>query len=393
MKPIDLITPEEKEDLIAFTQNLIRIKSFSGQEGEIVRFIAQKMIALGFDEVRRDAMGNLLGRIGDGQKVILFDSHVDTVTADDETEWDIPPFSAAIVDGVLHGRGSTDMKSGAAASIYAAAIAKRLGYASGKTIYVSCSVLEEYCNGENLKHLFEEMQLKPDYVIICEASNNQIMLGHKGKAMFTIQTNGVAAHSSAPEKGRNAIYEMAEIIQRVENTNLELMKKDLPRGTLVMSKIASTGASLNAVPARCEAYLDRRIAPGETEETIRQELDRLVEGKDASWQVATQYRKSWTGIEIRYDPFHLAWKISPAHPLTQACTAAFIEQFGSQPAYGFWDFCTNAVTPVKLGIPTIGFGPGEPKLAHMRNERCPLDQITSACEFYIRVIKEGKNRK
>jgi putative selenium metabolism hydrolase len=393
MQPIDLITPEEKEDLITFTQNLIRIKSFSGQEGEIIRFIAQKMMALGFDEVRMDAMGNLLGRIGDGQKVILFDSHVDTVTAGDETEWDIPPFSAAIVDGVLHGRGSTDMKSGAAASIYAAAIAKRLGYATGKTVYVSCSVLEEYCNGENLKHLFEEMGLKPDYVIICEASNNQIMLGHKGKAMFTIQTNGVAAHSSAPEKGRNAIYEMAEIIQRVENTNLELMKKDLPRGTLVMSKIASTGASLNAVPGECEAYLDRRIAPGETEETIRQELDSLVEGKDASWQVATQYRKSWTGIEIRYDPFHLAWKIAPTHPLTQVCTAAYIKQFGSQPAYGFWDFCTNAVTSVKLGIATIGFGPGEPKLAHMRNEHCPLDQITSACEFYIRVIKENENRK
>ena len=101
------------------------------------------------------------------------------------------------------------MKSSIAAAMYAGALAKKQGLASGKTIYVSGTVFEEDCDGENLKHLFKELNLRPNYVVICEPSNNQIALGHKGKAQISIKTRGVSAHGSAPEKGINAIYEMA----------------------------------------------------------------------------------------------------------------------------------------------------------------------------------------
>jgi putative selenium metabolism hydrolase len=386
---MDLVTPEIQRELIDFTQSLIRIKSMSGQEEEIIRFIEQKMKTLGYDEVIIDSMGNLLGRIGNGEKSILFDSHVDTVAVNDEAEWDVPPFSGDIVDGYLHGRGSVDMKSSVAASIYAGAVAKRLGLDSGKTIYVSCTVFEEDCDGENLKHLFRELNLRPDYVVICEPSNNKIALGHKGKAQISIKTQGVSAHGSAPEKGVNAIYEMAEIIQRVEKVNAELMKQDAPRGTLVMSRISSTSASLNAVPSECEVYLDRRTAPGEIQDDIKKEMDGLIEGKKATWEVSTLHRKTWTGMDITYEPFHSAWKIDLNHELAQACIAAYRENFGSEPTeYDFWDFSTNAVTPVSLGIPTIGFGPGEYKLAHMRNENCKVEQIIDACGFYARLIQK-----
>jgi putative selenium metabolism hydrolase len=346
MNKLDLITPEVKKELIEFTQSL-----------------------------------------GNGEKAIMFDSHVDTVEVKDEEKWNVPPFSGNIVDGRLYGRGSVDMKSGAAASIYAGAIAKKLGFDSGKAIYVSCSVFEEDCDGENLKHLFKELNLKPNYMIICEPSDNKIALGHKGKAQISIKTHGISAHGSAPEKGINAIYEMAEIIQRVEKTNVELMKKDGPRGTLVMSRISSTSASLNAVPSECEVYLDRRMVPGETEDAIKKEMVQIIKGKNATWEVGTLYRKSWTGMDIKYEPFHLAWKIDLNHELTKTCIAAYNENFGSDRAeYDFWDFSTNAVTPVSMGIPTIGFGPGEYKLAHMHNEHCKVNQIIDACSFYARII-------
>jgi putative selenium metabolism hydrolase len=271
--------------------------------------------------------------------------------------------------------------------VYAAAIAKKLGFTSGKTIYISCTVFEEDCDGENLKHLFKEMDFKPNYVVICEPSNNTIALGHKGKAQISIKTHGVSAHGSAPEKGVNAIYEMAEIIQRVERANAELMKKDGLKGTLVMSRISSTSASLNAVPSECEVYLDRRTVPGETEDAIHAEMNQLIQGKRATWEIGILRRKSWTGMEIIYEPFHSAWKIDVQHELTQACMAAYRETFGSRPVeFDFWDFSTNAVTPVNMGIPTIGFGPGEYKLAHMRNENCKVDQIIEACGFYTRLI-------
>jgi putative selenium metabolism hydrolase len=389
MSSSDTINTEQKQELIDFTRSLIRIRSYSGQEETIIRFIEQKMMELGYDEVTTDSMGNILGRIGNGEKSILFDSHVDTVEVNDENEWNVPPFSGEIVKRFLYGRGSVDMKSSVAASIYAGANAKKLGLHSGKTVYVSCTVFEEDCDGENLKHLFKELNLRPDYVVICEPSNNQIALGHKGKLQVSIKTRGISAHGSAPEKGVNAIYEMAEIIQRVERTNLELMKRAKPRGTLVLSKISSISASLNAVPSECEIYLDRRIIPGETEADIRREMDELIHGKNATWEVGTLQRKSWTGMDIRYEPFHLAWKIDPEHELTRACKAAYQETFGTAPTeFDFWDFSTNAVTPVSLGIPTIGFGPGEYKLAHMRNENCQVDQIIQACDFYTRLIEK-----
>ena len=391
MRASSLLSPELQTELIAFAQSLVRIKSLSGQEGEVIKLIEERMIALGFDEVRVDAMGNLLGRIGTGKTKILFDSHVDTVDVKDAEAWEIPPFSGEIVGGRLHGRGSVDMKSAAAASIYAAVVARAAGFTADKSVYVSCTVFEEDCDGENLKHLFQELHLRPDYVIICEPSSNVITLGHKGKAQVAIKTHGVSAHGAAPERGVNAIYEMAEIIQRVEKTNLDLTQKGKldggPRGTLVMSRISSVSASLNAVPSECEAYLDRRTIPGETPDAIRHEMDRLVAGKKATWEVGTLYRRSWTGLEIKYEPFHPAWKIEPDQPLAQACIAAYKEGFGQEPAaFEFWDFSTNAVTPVSLGIPTIGFGPGEYKLAHMRDESCEVSQILDACSFYTHLI-------
>lgn len=381
------LSTKESQAVIEFAQSLVQTKSLSGQEEAVVSLVAARMKALGYDQVTIDSMGNVIGRIGSGGKTILFDSHLDTVDVTDAVEWDIPPFSGEIVDGRLHGRGSVDMKSSAAASVYAGAIAKKLGLLDAKTVYVSCTVFEEDCDGENLKHLFKELHLRPDYVVICEPSNNLITLGHKGKAQISIKTHGVSAHGSAPEKGMNAIYEMAEIIQRVEKVNQRLMEKEKPRGTLVMSRISSLSASLNAVPSECEVYLDRRTVPGETEADIRREMDEIIQGKKATWEVGTLHRKSWTGLDIHYEPFHPAWKIEMEHPLTQACLRAYQDAFGQPPtAFDFWDFSTNAVTPVSMGIPTIGFGPGEYKLAHMRNENIETQQIVDACRFYMGVI-------
>jgi putative selenium metabolism hydrolase len=374
-------------DLLAFAQDLVRIKSYSGQEEQAARFIASKMKVLGFDDVRIDRFGNVLGRVGGGERAILFDSHTDTVEVTDEALWQIPPFSGEIRDGYLWGRGSADMKSGLAASVYAAAIARSQSLLAGKTVFVSGTVDEENCDGEGLKHMLAEAHLRPDFAIICEPSGNSIATGHKGKAQVRLRTQGVSAHGSAPEMGVNAIYEMAEIIQRVEQTNLELMQKGGRRSTLVLSRISSTAVSLNAVPSVCEAYLDRRMVVGETEQTIRDEMDRLIAGKNAAWEIDTLRRKTWTGEEITYEPYHLAWEISLEAPLTRALIAAYGETFGHPPdKYAYWDFSTNAVALVPSGIPTIGFGPGESKLAHMRDERCEISQILDACAFYIRAI-------
>ena len=388
MKELTIHGQDASGDLLAFTQELVRIQSYTGQEEQAARCLAARMSALGFDEVRIDRYGNVLGRVGSGGRSILFDSHTDTVAVTDGDEWQHPPFSGEVVDGYLWGRGSVDMKSGLAASVYAAAIAKSRGLLDGKTVYVSGTVAEEDCDGEGLRHLLEESGIRPDYAVICEPSANLIATGHKGKAQLILRTQGVSAHGSAPEKGVNAIYEMAEIIQRVEQANLALMQKPGRRGSLVMSHIASTGVSLNAVPSECEAYLDRRLAVSETEQSIREEMEHLVAGKRATWQIGSLQRSTWTGETLSYEPFHLGWEISLEHELARLFIDAYTQTFGQPPQrFDYWDFSTNAVAVVRLGIPTIGFGPGEYKLAHMRDEKCAVQEIVDACAVYVGVIE------
>lgn len=380
---------EQDDGLVEFARSLVRIRSYSDHEGELARHIAEKMRELSFDEVFMDSTGNVVGRIGNGPRKILFDSHMDTVEVNDEQDWDLPPFSGEIKDGRLYGRGSVDMKSGLAASVFAAVAARELGYLSGKAVYVTTTVCEEYCDGENLKMLFREHPINPDCVVICEPSDNLVTLGHKGKAQMRIRTHGVSAHGSAPEKGVNAVYEMAEIISRVERLNHRLSAKGTPHGTVVLSEISCVTASLNAVPSECSIYLDRRLVPGETEEDIRKEMETLVEGKKATWETGTLRRKSWKGADLVYTPFHLAWKVDPEDRLVQACNRAHESVFGKAPEkYDFWDFGTNAVTPVSMGIPTVGFGPGEYKLAHMVNENCEISKIKEACRFYANLARE-----
>jgi len=386
--PLLLDGRDSSTDLIEFARDLVRIQSFTGQEEAAARFIASRMQALGYDEVKIDRFGSVLGRIGHGEKKILFDSHTDTVRVFDEDEWQHPPFGGDLADGYLWGRGSVDMKSGLAASVYAAALAGSLGALDGKTVYVTGTIAEESCDGVGLKHLLDGEGIRPDFAIICEPSNNAIATGHNGKAQLIIQTEGVSAHGSAPEKGVNAVYEMAEIIQRIEQLNLELMHKPGRRSTLVLSQISSTGVSLNAVPSACEVYLDRRMVVGENEATIQAEMEHLTAGKRASWRVGTLQQPTWTGETITYEPLHTAWEISRDHPLVQAFSAAVQQVYGTAPqAFEYWDFSTNAVATVAAGIPTIGFGPGEAKLAHMRDEKCPIDQILEACAVYARVIE------
>lgn len=377
------------QELIKFVQKAVQTRSYSDEEEAFAKVILQEMQKLNYDETFVDSTGNVVGRIGNGPVIIHFDSHMDTVQVHDPDDWQYPPFSGEIVEGYLWGRGSVDMKSALCASVYAAAIAKDNGYLEGKTVYITGTVCEEYCDGENLKHLYKELSLKPDYCIICEPSNNVITLGHKGKAQIRVTTHGVSAHGSAPEKGVNAVYEMAEIISRVDALNKSLYRENEKYGTIVLSDISCISASLNAVPSECSIYLDRRLVLGETLEQVKKEMEALIAGKNASWEVGTLYHTTWTGAKLVYEPMHNPWKIEKEHPLSKALIKACHNVYHHEPdSFDFWDFGTNAITPIAMGIPTIGFGPGEYKLAHMKNERCSIKQIEEACQVYCQLIKE-----
>ena len=124
-----------------------------------------------------------------------------------------------------------------------------------------------------------------------------------------------------------------------------------------MSDISCVTASLNAVPSSCSIYLDRRLTFGESLEQVKGEMDELVAGRDADWEVGTLRHTTWKGAELVYEPMHEPWRIDEGHALTGALVRAYRTVAHKAPGpFSYWDFGTNAITPVALGVPVIGFG-------------------------------------
>ena len=176
-----------------------------------------KMQELGYDEVTMDEVGNVVGRIGEGEAALLFDGHMDTVGVMDEDLWTVGPFSGEIRDGKLYGRGAADTKCPLVAAIYGATLAKRAGLAEGKAIYVSASAMEEDYDGEAVRLMLEKRpDLRPRGVVICEPTSLMIATGHRGRSLIEINMQGKSAHGSAPELGINPVYLMQEVVARVQ---------------------------------------------------------------------------------------------------------------------------------------------------------------------------------
>ena len=369
-------------ELISFASELVRIKSRTGREAELVERIKQEMTKLDYDDIIVDKVGNIVGVIGNGPVKLLYDSHMDHVAVNDAGEWVHGPYSGVIEDGRLYGRGSSDMKGSLAATVYAGHIMKKLGLAAGKTIYICCSVMEEDFDGAGLERAIVDNGLKPDYVVICEPSHLNIAMGHLGRAIYKINVRGVSAHGAAPEKGDNAVYKAAPIIRRIEELGKKYMAMPPERPSIALTRIESVSASLNAVPGSCTLYVDRRICPHETEEAVGAEMTGLIGDADADWEIYDAVGQSYTGEEIVLHSYLPGWELGAEHPLAQGCFAAYREVFGAEPQPYKWDFSTNGVASAKLGISTIGFGAGVEKTAHMANEYCPLEDIIMACRFF-----------
>ena len=380
---ISQLTNDLSPDIIHFAQQLIRTPSFTGCEKDLAKIVKHKMVALDYDHVSIDGLGNVIGIIGDGPTGILFDSHMDTVAVNHPEEWRYDPFGGQIVEGKLYGRGSVDMKGALAATVYAGHIIKLLGLNQGKTIYIIASVMEEDYDGVTVYSMCRQLKNLPDYVVICEPSGLDLALGHKGRAMLKVITQGISAHGSAPEKGINAVYKMSPLLQRVESLNDKMMQQGKETGSIAITKINSSAESLNAIPAQCEVYIDRRLLLGEDKACIAREMNTLLEDMDAKWEVYDKHGKSYTGAPVVLHSFLPSWEITTEHVLTKACIQSYKIMFERNPRLFKWDFCTNGVaTAGRLNIPTIGFGPGDSKKAHTVDENCETSQIVAAVGFY-----------
>jgi putative selenium metabolism hydrolase len=375
-----------ERNVVRFLRDLIAIKSVSSQEGDVVRRVAQEMLESGYDEVRIDGMGNILGRIGDGPRVIAFDAHVDTVDVGNPANWTVDPFQGDERDGVIYGRGACDMKGALASIVYGGRLIKELDLAADCTVWVVGSVQEEDCDGLCWQYIINEGELRPEAVVISEPTNLAVYRGHRGRMEIEVRTSGISCHGSAPERGVNAVYRMAPIIADVERLNERLGGEPfLGKGTVTIAEIRSTSPSLCAVADSSTIHLDRRLAATDTLESAVREIEDLPSVKAAGAKVVVlDYAvPSWTGLTYPTKKYYPTWLLPEGHPVLNAGIDAYASLFGEAPTVGRWVFSTNGVAVMGMhGIPCIGFGPGNEIYAHMATEHIPVEHLVKAMAWY-----------
>ncbi len=367
---------------------LVRIKSLSSKEGEVQAELKRQLEEAGADEVWVDGLGNVIGRIGNGRKILAFDGHMDTVDLGRLDNWDFDPLGGHIRDGFVEGRGSVDQKGGVASFVTAARILKELHFDRDLTVYFVGSVIEEDCDGLCWKYIVEEGGIRPHFVVSTEPTNLGIYRGQRGRMEIHVHFYGTSSHGSAPERGNNAIYMASRVALEIEKLNNELaFDPFLGKGSITISQIISSSPSLCAVSDYARLHLDRRLTWGETKESAVKEIEKLVEGMNAKVETLQYEETAYTGLRYGMEKYYPTWVMDAEHSFVKTGADVFKQLFGYDPNVDKWTFSTNGVTINGIyGIPVIGFGPGNEVMAHAPNEKIPIDHLVKASAFYAALV-------
>jgi len=388
---IQSFVTQHKDDIIQFMRDICAIPSMEGQLKDVGERIQAEMRKLGFDEIRFDKMGNTIGRIGNGPKVIVFDSHIDTVGIGDLNDWEWDPFVGKVENGIFYARGACDEKGSTPGMIYGLAIARDLGLLDGYTAYYFGN-MEEWCDGIGPNAFVEaDPQVKPDFVVIGEPTKMHVYRGHKGRIELKITARGQSAHAASHYLGDNAVYKMASIITQIRELDRRFrvgMGAHPVQGhpSIAVTHAETRTASLNAVPDQFTIYIDRRVTLNEPHDEVIAQIKGLIPDylqEEIEVKELFYDTPSYTGYVFPVPKYYPAWLLDETHPLAQAGQRTIETLWGGTRPLGTWDFSTNGTYWAgKAGIPAIGFGPGDEKTAHTSLECVSLDDVVRATEFY-----------
>jgi len=395
---------DSREEIVRFMRDICAIPSMDGQLKDVGERIGSEMTKLDFEEVRFDKMGNILGRIGNGKRVIVYDSHIDTVGVGDPSTWGWDPFKGKVENDILFARGACDEKGSTPGMVHGLAMARDLGFLEGTTAYYFGN-MEEWCDGI-APNTFVEVDpgVRPDFVVIGEPTKMQVYRGHKGRIELRITATGRSAHAASHYLGDNAVYKMLAIITQIRELDRRMrfgMGYHPVQGypSVAVTDVTARTASLNAVPDQFTIYIDRRITSSEPRDEVIAQIKGLIPDylQDEIHVEELFYETpSYTGFVFPVSKFYPPWLLDDAHPLTQAGQGTVEALWGEKRMLGTWDFSTNGTYWAgKAGIPSIGFGPGDEKYAHTSLEQVSLNEVVAATEFYAlfpKVLAEKVNR-
>ncbi|MCF1684061.1 YgeY family selenium metabolism-linked hydrolase [Tetragenococcus halophilus] len=414
-----------EKDMVKLLRDLVRIPGESAEEGKKLARAKEEMDQLGFDKVEFDPQGNLFGYMGSGKTLIVFDGHMDTVAIGEKKNWNFDPYEGYEGESEIGGRGTSDQEGGVVSAIYGAKIMKDMGLLNDQyQVLVTATVQEEDCDGLCWDYIINEDKIKPEFVVSTEPTDGGIYRGQRGRMEIRVDVKGVSCHGSAPERGDNAIYKMADILQDVralnnndctESTSIKGLAKMLDekfnpdykearflgRGTVTASEIWSQSPSRCAVADGCSVSLDRRMTVGESSDSCLEEIRQLPAvqkyGDDVTVSMYKYDRPSYTGVSYPIDCNFPTWIIPEDSEVTQALVETHHQLFGdvrqgpdsqikmreARPVLDKWTFSTNGVMIMgKNNVPCIGYGPGAEDQAHAPNEITWKEDLVRCAAFY-----------
>ncbi len=414
-----------EQDMTDFLRAIVKNPGESCDEKAHIQTIADEMKKVGFDKVDIDPQGNVLGYMGTGKKLIGFDAHIDTVGIGNKDNWDFDPYEGFEDEISIGGRGTSDQLGGIVSAVYGAKIMKDLGLLDDEySVLVTGTVQEEDCDGLCWEYIIKEDGVRPEFVVSTEPTDGGIYRGQRGRMEIRIDVKGISCHGSAPERGDNAIYKMADILQDVralnendaaDETDIKGLVKMLDekyndqfkeaqflgRGTVTTSEIFFTSPSRCAVADSCAVSLDRRMTAGETWESCLEEIRNLPNvkkyGDDVKVSMYQYDRPSYTGCVYPIECYFPTWVIPEDHKVTKSLEEAYQNLYGTDrmgaeptmakrgnlPLTDKWTFSTNGVSIMgRNGIPVIGFGPGDEAQAHAPNEKTWKQDLVACAAVY-----------
>ncbi len=389
-----MLNEQRKEEVLELVKKLISHPSVSGCEKEVAEELKAFMTAHGFEGITIDGCGSIYGSVRGGKPGarVLYDGHIDTVPVSDPSAWTKDPFGGEIEDGKLYGRGASDMK-GAVAVYTAAAAFYKEDHPDFSGEIVCDGIVHEECF-EGVAARAVSAAVKPDIVVIGEATGCDVKIGQRGRAEIVVETFGKPAHSANPEKGINAVYKMCRVVEAIRK--LEPTKQEgLGKGILELTDIKSEpypGASV--VPSYCKATYDRRLLVGETKESVLapiREILKELEAEDPDLTAKVSYASGseacWTKEPIGGERFFPGWLFDENEDYIVSALAE-LRAAGFTPEVATYSFCTNGSHYAgEAGIRTLGMGPSKEELAHINDEYAEVEQLFKATECYYALMK------
>lgn len=391
------IAKKYEDEIITTTQEMLRIPSKSTEEGEIARYIQNKMRELGYDKVEVDQFGNVFGTMkgtGKGPSLML-NCHMDTVDEGDVSKWKYPPFSGEIAEGKIWGRGASDTKGTMAVQLWAPAILRKEGVELKGDVITACVISEEIAGFGAMLHTQAGTHLT-DYAILGEATENQIAIGNRGRFCAVITIDGKSCHASIPQTGRNPFDFLTELLPRLKE--VEMGKDELfGESTMSITRLVSSEPGSNVIPNTIEMYVDFRSSTADPEDValakIQAAIDAVpLEGFRVNLRALYFPITTYTGYEGEGYQGEYPFSIAKDDPFVLLCKNTLEETLGKSIDTYPWKFATDAGHYAAKGVKCIGYSPAEIVLCHTTSDNIDIAMQKEGTVGYLALISTIVNQ-